>query len=150
MKRTNLMYSSRAFSFQFRIPRTKISVHRLFYAQFYDSRLPVIKRDEDQRIYAHLHIWKMLFTIYHIDRIVSPDIFATTIVFSPRLIRDKIAREYTSETLPTYQVYRIQGRAKISIIIIDITPISRYVAILRSIWPIKLQRWLKTVDSPPE
>jgi len=63
-KRTNQFdVLLRAFSFQFRPTyrnQTKISVHRLFYAQFYDSRLPVIKRPRPTRAYL-----KTPFIIYH-------------------------------------------------------------------------------------
>lgn len=92
-KRTNLMYSPVPFrsSSAARIPadRTKISVHRLFYAQFYDSRLPVIKRARRVRRYTRL---KMPFIIYHTGRArrVRVSIRAAAIadlIPRPRLIR---------------------------------------------------------------
>lgn len=67
-KRTNLTYSLVPFrsSSIARVPQSnaKISVHRLFYAQFYDLHLPVIKRGRPAR-YVYL---KTLFITYHIGR----------------------------------------------------------------------------------
>ena len=62
-----------------RVPQSsaKISVHRLFYAQFYDLHLPVIKRGRPIRS-VHL---KMLFIMYHIRRVFGMHVFHPPEIF---------------------------------------------------------------------